>query len=166
MLVFPSFLFLIALLSHPHYHAAANHPLFPRARTALMPAKRIDGLLGVTARQFFCDPGYGVCGNGCCSGSCCTSTGTCCPYAPGTADCCPGGGCCALGSYCDGKGCCPIGEVCSGGGGYNHHWRRRWTTAAQDHNAQAAPHHYPQSIAPAPAYHSYPQGDRSTSAYQ
>jgi hypothetical protein len=64
MLVFPYFPILIALLSHTHHHAAANPPLSPRAETALMPAKLIDGLLGLTARQFFCDPGYGICGNG------------------------------------------------------------------------------------------------------
>ena len=60
---------------------------------------------------------YSCCGGKCCAQSCCTDTGTCCDYAPGTAICCPNGGCCPNGSVCcPNGGCCPQGEACCGTG--------------------------------------------------
>jgi hypothetical protein len=61
MLVLLTFPPLIALL--PDTHAAAHHQLLPRAGTALIPGKRIEGLVGLTARQRACPSGYGVCDN-------------------------------------------------------------------------------------------------------
>ncbi|KAJ7794409.1 hypothetical protein B0H14DRAFT_2923089 [Mycena olivaceomarginata] len=124
MLRSPMLPLLLALLLHTF--AAAQHPLLPTAGgpAAKRPAKRIEGLLAVVARQFFCDPGFGICDNGCCQDgdSCCSKTGDCCPFAPHTAECCSFGGCCHPGEYCaedsaGNVGCCPNGEVCSGGGG-------------------------------------------------
>ncbi|KAJ6555962.1 hypothetical protein B0H19DRAFT_1151646 [Mycena capillaripes] len=124
MLSSPTLPLLVALLAHTF--TAAQHPLLPTAGgpAAKTPAKRIEGLLGLASRQFFCDPGYGICDNGCCrdSGSCCSKTGDCCPFAPHTTECCTFGGCCRPGEYCAADsngnvGCCPNGEICSGGGG-------------------------------------------------
>jgi hypothetical protein len=64
MLRSPMLPLLLALLLHTF--AAAQHPLLPTAGgpAAKRPAKRIEGLLAVVARQFFCDPGFGICDNG------------------------------------------------------------------------------------------------------
>ncbi|KAF7360664.1 hypothetical protein MVEN_00798100 [Mycena venus] len=105
---------IIPLLSHTYAH----RPPLPRAGRALTPAKRIEGLLGLTVRQLTCPNGYGLCHGGCCAlnGGCCP-TGDCCPFAPNTAECCSDGGCCQPGTYCVVGGCCENNEVCSGGGG-------------------------------------------------
>ncbi|KAJ7242206.1 hypothetical protein C8J57DRAFT_1557872 [Mycena rebaudengoi] len=86
MLVLLKFPPLIALL--PDTHAAAHHQLLPRAGTALIPGKRIEGLVGLTARQ---------------RGGCCPSGWYC--VAPS--------GCCPNGEVCSGAG----GSVTIGGGG-------------------------------------------------
>ncbi|KAF8184591.1 hypothetical protein K438DRAFT_1974376 [Mycena galopus ATCC 62051] len=90
MLSSPTLPLLVALLASTF--TAAQHPLIPTAggSGAKVPAKRIEGLLGLASRQLFCDPGYGICDNGCCldGGSCCSKTGYCCPFAPNTAECC------------------------------------------------------------------------------
>ncbi|KAF8129096.1 hypothetical protein K438DRAFT_900614 [Mycena galopus ATCC 62051] len=106
---------IIILLSHTYAH----RPPLPRAGMALTPAKSIEGLLGLTARQLTCPNGYGLCHGGCCpSNDGCCSTGDCCPFAPNSgAECCSDGACCQPGTYCVVGGCCENGEVCSGGGG-------------------------------------------------
>ncbi|KAF7345599.1 hypothetical protein MVEN_01578800 [Mycena venus] len=119
MLSSPILPLLVALLAHAF--TAAQHPLLPTAGgpAAKTPAKRIEGLLGLASRQFFCDPGYGICDNGCCrnSGSCCSKTGDCCPFAPNTAECCTFGGCCRPGEYCaaDSKGNAAAAAEAGGG---------------------------------------------------
>ncbi|KAJ7209044.1 hypothetical protein C8J57DRAFT_1257694 [Mycena rebaudengoi] len=82
-----------------------------------MPAKRIDGLLALTARQFFCDPGYGICGNGM-DGVLWMLQWFMLYIDRYMLPLCAGhGGKFLSRSYCDGNGCCPTGKVCSGGGG-------------------------------------------------
>jgi hypothetical protein len=64
MLSLPTLPVLFTLLAHTF--TAAQHLLLPTAGgpATKTPAKRIEGLLGLAARQFFCDPGYGICDNG------------------------------------------------------------------------------------------------------
>lgn len=62
MLALATLALTISLLSHTC--AAAHRPPLPRAGIALTPAKRIEGLLGLTARQLTCPNGYGLCHGG------------------------------------------------------------------------------------------------------
>ncbi|KAH8824612.1 hypothetical protein DL96DRAFT_1712859 [Flagelloscypha sp. PMI_526] len=96
---------------------------------------RIEGLLDLDKRQYYCDAGYFMCRNRCCPGGskCCSSGASICCYASETCysiGCCPNGhkpcgnrcipnnaNCCGGGWYCPSGETCLSGNLCSGGGG-------------------------------------------------
>src|SRR5436305_4241873 len=75
--------------------------------------------LRLTARQFICDPGYGLCPG--------LTILTSYLIYVGTSKCCPlGGQCCSTGCCLPGEDCCghdraKIGDTCCGASGYSCH---------------------------------------------